>query len=630
MASTKRWGISIAVAVVAAAGLPAAAAASANNYAWTGLSGDTDWSTPGDWSPTGPPTGTIGTLTFPDLNGKCSSPNVCYFSGNDLGAVSINDLNIDDTDNYLLEYGSTGTPSLSIGAGGVQATATVDSTGDSATISPPVYLTAAQTWTFGGTVNSADNYAGQLDLGNGLNDNGDDDELTLTTNFTGSHSPPVLELGANSDVGQINVDGGVNLQMAAAGIPVVDLNTVDLKPIDINAGSLLSVIDGPASTGPINVTGGYLVTGAGEGGGPGPGGGDIDGSIAATGNVTLDSSSEASFYIDDNGTTPGIDYTQLSSTGNISLGGSGLSLRQGTVGGSDCETMTTGDTATLVSDPTGTISGTFSDVPNGAVVPMNSCNTGSYPMQISYTAHAVTATVLSPGSTTFLSAPSAATINKQVTLTATVTAAGPPTGTIAFSDNNAPISGCGSVVLTVGAGDVATASCTTSFGSAGAHPITASYNSDSGFSSSTSGIETVQVSAGKSPPPPPPAGSGTPTVNSAHVTTTKTSSGTVEVVVPASCASGGASCTVKGTLTATETVRTGKGHKAKKKTRTVVVGAATLTVSAGKSGDITLKLNRTGHKLLVAHHKLRVKLTVTHRVNGKTKTLLTRFITLKS
>jgi hypothetical protein len=114
-------------------------------------------------------------------------------------------------------------------------------------------------------------------------------------------------------------------------------------------------------------------------------------------------------------------------------------------------------------------------------------------------------------------------------------------------------------------------------------------------------------------------------VNGAHVTTTKTRSGTVEVVVPVSCARGGASCTVKGGLTATEKVR--RGHKTKVKT--IGVGTATLTIRAGASGRLSVKLNRTGHKLLVAHHRLRVKLTVTHRVKGKTKTLLTKFVTLK-
>jgi hypothetical protein len=80
-------------------------------------------------------------------------------------------------------------------------------------------------------------------------------------------------------------------------------------------------------------------------------------------------------------------------------------------------------------------------------------------------------------------------------------------------------------------------------------------------------------------------------------------------------------------VTVIEKVRGGKGHKAKKKT--VVLGSATITIAAGKSRRVVVKLNRTVRKLLASHHRLRVKLTVTHRVNGKTETLLTEFITLK-
>jgi hypothetical protein len=315
----------------------------------------------------------------------------------------------------------------------------------------------------------------------------------------------------DSEVGQITVENGVNLQLATSA----ELNATDLEPIDVTSGALLSVIDAPAETGPISITDGDLVLGAGE---------SPDASIAATGDVTLDSSSVAGFYIDDNGSTPSTDYTQLSATGNIALGASGLSLQQGTVGGSTGETLTVGDTATLVSDPTGTISGTFAGAPNGAVVPMSNF-TGSgpaYAMQIAYTAHAVTATVVSRTTTTTVSAPASAAATKPVRLTATVTGAAAPAGTVAFSDNGGPISGCGSVALTPGMGDTSTATCTTSFTSAGAHAIIAKYGGNASFDTSTSGAQTVQVSAASTSPP---AGSGAPKVNGTQVTTTTTSSG---------------------------------------------------------------------------------------------------------
>jgi hypothetical protein len=420
------------------------------------------------------------------------------------------------------------------------------------------------------------------------------------------------ESNLDSEVGPITVENGVNLQLALEP----ELNTGDLEPIDVSGAAELSVTGGPAETGPVNITDGTLVVGPG---------GSPDGSLAVTGNVTLDASSLAYFFIDDNGSTPSTDYTQLSATGNIALGGSGLLLQQGVAAGDTCVTLTTGDSATLVSDPTGTISGTFADVPNGVILPMIGCG-DERPVQIAYTAHAVTATVLSRATTTTLSAPSSAAATKPVTMTATVTGAAAPTGTVAFSDGGAPVSGCGSVALVKGTGVTSTATCSTSFTSAGAHTITATYSGGAIFDSSTSGARTVQVSATSTSPPVPPTGSGTPKVNGAQVTTTTTSSGTPEVSVPVSCASGGASCTVKAVVTVTETVHR-KGDKTKKKT--VVLGSATITVAAGKTGRVSVKLNGTGRKLLATHHKLRVELTVTHRVNGKTKMLLTKFITLK-
>jgi hypothetical protein len=256
---------------------------------------------------------------------------------------------------------------------------------------------------------------------------------------------------------------------------------------------------------------------------------------------------------------------------------------------------------------------------------MSTCGTGpAYPVRISYTTHAVTATVLSQSTTTTLAGPASATTTKPVTLTATVTGAEAPTGTVAFSDGAHLISGCGSVALTPGTATTATASCSASFTVAGAQSVTAQYGGNATLDSSTSGSRTVLVTAPATPPPP---GSGTLQV-STHVTTTKTSSGTPEVLVPVSCASGGASCTVKAVVTATETIRTGKRHKTKR-VKTIVLGTATITINAGKTGRITVKLNTHTARKLAKHHKLRVKLTVTHRVNGKTRTLLTKFITVR-
>src|SRR5206468_1061148 len=74
-----------------------------------------------------------------------------------------------------------------------------------------------------------------------------------------------------------------------------------------------------------------------------------------------------------------------------------------------------------------------------------------------------------------------------VTLTATVSVvapgAGSPGGTVAFTDNGSPTSGCGAVPLSGGS-----ASCTTAaFLATGAHTLTASYGGDLTYFPASSG-----------------------------------------------------------------------------------------------------------------------------------------------
>jgi hypothetical protein len=74
--------------------------------------------------------------------------------------------------------------------------------------------------------------------------------------------------------------------------------------------------------------------------------------------------------------------------------------------------------------------------------------------------------------------PSTATVNQPVTLSAMVTCtgapAGQPAGTVQFFDNGVAINGTKPVVVAAGGGS-GTATLTTSFSTAGTHPITAQY-----------------------------------------------------------------------------------------------------------------------------------------------------------
>ena len=83
-----------------------------------------------------------------------------------------------------------------------------------------------------------------------------------------------------------------------------------------------------------------------------------------------------------------------------------------------------------------------------------------------------------------------------VTITATVNVTAPgsgsPTGTVAFLDGGVPVAGCAAQAV-AGAG---TATCATSFDTAGASTITAIYSGDSNFTGSTSSVFTQTINQG--------------------------------------------------------------------------------------------------------------------------------------
>ena len=83
-------------------------------------------------------------------------------------------------------------------------------------------------------------------------------------------------------------------------------------------------------------------------------------------------------------------------------------------------------------------------------------------------------------STVIVSSPNPAAVRSPITLTATVSPT-PTGGTVSFTDNAAPITACQSQPL---AG--ASATCTLSYASAGAHTIVATYSGTDGFASSVS------------------------------------------------------------------------------------------------------------------------------------------------
>jgi hypothetical protein len=96
----------------------------------------------------------------------------------------------------------------------------------------------------------------------------------------------------------------------------------------------------------------------------------------------------------------------------------------------------------------------------------------------------VTLSVAGGPGTTLVSSLNPARVGNSVTFTATVTGTS-PTGTVAFSSNGNPITGCTAAALT-GSGNSRTAHCTTSFATKATFSILASYSGDGSNASSIS------------------------------------------------------------------------------------------------------------------------------------------------
>lgn len=95
----------------------------------------------------------------------------------------------------------------------------------------------------------------------------------------------------------------------------------------------------------------------------------------------------------------------------------------------------------------------------------------------------------------------------------------------------------------------------------------------------------------------------------------------------------GQSCHVTERLTTIETVIGGQPlvvtAASKRKTKTVVIGSKTVTIPAGHTTTVTIKLNTAGRKLLERFGKLPATLTIKLNRGGKLVTVASRKVTIK-
>jgi hypothetical protein len=177
-----------------------------------------------------------------------------------------------------------------------------------------------------------------------------------------------------------------------------------------------------------------------------------------------------------------------------------------------------------------------------------------------------------------------------------------------------------------GAADIATCAGPVAFSS----PINTSTVGSHGFTvnavdrAGNAVSQTVSYTVAASSKP----GTPTPTVHTSGRVFTKALGATVLVHpgIKVSCPAGGRPCTAS--LTATVIVPASAARATK--TKRIVIGRANFTIPAGKSKDLTFKLNRAGAKLLRKLGHLRVKIVVISRVDHNKPITTTKTITIKA
>lgn len=358
-------GLAAVLTTLGVMALPAAAAQA--SATWTGAGTTPEWANAANWAGTPPAANkSAGTLTFPTLSG-CVAPKTCYTSHNGLAGVSATGLVFANTSSsyHILQ---TNSPRLTVGTGGVRDT---PGGGAGDVIYDPLTLSGPQTWSVGSTVN-------------GYN------SLTVLGGIAGptttvSVSVPRGDLFIDSDMetGPASVSGAGGLHIGGApgsGHPG-SVNGTDGQPLTIN-GSVLTA--NPSSTsGPVSLSGGTLQLGTNA---------QNNGTttLSVHGTATLSSSTTFKTFINNNGSIPGTDFSQLSATGNITVGGR-LVIGHGPVGGK-CIALSAGDVATLVTT-SGTLSGKFLNAAEGATLTLGNACPGTK-VKIHYASTSVTATVV--------------------------------------------------------------------------------------------------------------------------------------------------------------------------------------------------------------------------------------------
>ena len=375
--------------------LLAAPVSAAADFTWSGAApagtglGPLDWSNRTNWVGGTAPSGSVGTLDFPQLTSSActASPptDTCYGTHNDIIGLDVNELAINDR---LGDAYSLSGDGITLGAGGLTASpsgTSVPGEFGASGIFLPITLGATQSWSInGGSGNPS------LAILGGVS--GAAAGLTVNLNQpTPTYPGGTLELGGDVEVGNVSLDGTGGTLFVGDPSFAGSLNASDGNTITVSTRVLLDASANTATAGALTVDGSV---GVGDDAETTPAG-----SLSAV-SATFNSGSSLAFGIVDTGTTAGTDYGQLTSAGAVNLAGANLSIssdtfNQGQLTG--CLGLPFGQVYTLIST-TGTLTGTFANVPNGGFI-ADSCNGSTTDYRINYnetgSPQTVTATVAS-------------------------------------------------------------------------------------------------------------------------------------------------------------------------------------------------------------------------------------------
>lgn len=355
-----------------ALGWSSPALASATDYTWQGGGSSSDWSEGANWLGDVAPTAgaSIGTLTLPLLPSFQSTEN-------NVSGLSANQVAVTDSHGYYLMGDG-----LDLGSGGLSVASAAEGDVGQFYVFAPLTLSSPQTWQVTGMQDGLFQqigFAGQL--------SGESSNLTINLNdptlFTfGSRPVPGQPPNtANDELGEVSFNGTTYCTRTPLGEvdgheayqeicykTEVELYAGALNADDGHALNLhdIGLYDYDTATGPIRATDSELyLRGTSIGPVTAIKSELLTREILTLSSLSLDGGSKLLQRIYSvQGTTPGVDYDQVTSTGTVSLGGATLELVSG---GGECPPPHVGQVDTLIST-TGSLSGQFGNAPEGGTI----------------------------------------------------------------------------------------------------------------------------------------------------------------------------------------------------------------------------------------------------------------------